>query len=301
MSFEAQQGPLRLKELLADEACGALDVSGRLELTSLLDGTQSALRDEMLGTAALAQLAFMRRSAQTAQHRPLTLPKNLKHRLVRQGRLLVMSGSVSGSGTRPFEPQARPDTPQDSVSQAAPYATTAQTTGTPNPPPAGMVRAQTWRRTATWGWAIAAGVTLALVIGGPQSPNVSPLKARSVFMAEVQDVLTLPWAPPTEKGYQTVSGNVVWSPSLQQGYLKIANLPVNDPSRKRYQLWIVDKSRAGSAPVDGGVFDIDSTGEVIVPIEAALMVTTPVAFAITLEDKGGVVVSAGPLLVVASI
>lgn len=120
-------------------------------------------------------------------------------------------------------------------------------------------------------------------------------------MAEVQDVLTLPWAPPTEKGYQTVSGNVVWSPSLQQGYLKIANLPVNDPSRKRYQLWIVDKSRAGSAPVDGGVFDIDSTGEVIVPIEAALMVTTPVAFAITLEDKGGVVVSAGPLLVVASI
>jgi phosphotransferase system IIA component len=53
--------------------------------------------------------------------------------------------------------------------------------------------------------------------------------------------------------------------------------------------------------VDGGVFDIQaSNGEVIIPINAKLAVNKPTAFAITLEKTGGVVVSAGPLLVVAS-
>ena len=69
---------------------------------------------------------------------------------------------------------------------------------------------------------------------------------------------------------------------------------------QQYQLWIVDPERAAQ-PVDGGVFDVQAgTREVIIPINAKLAVNNPAAFAITLEKPGGVVVSAGPLLVVAS-
>ena len=68
-------------------------------------------------------------------------------------------------------------------------------------------------------------------------------------------------------------------------------LPVNDPSRRQYQLWIFDKSRSAEKPVDGGVFDVSSTGELIVPIDAKLAVTEAFLFAITAEKPGGVVVS----------
>ncbi len=54
-------------------------------------------------------------------------------------------------------------------------------------------------------------------------------------------------------------------------------------------------------PVDGGVFDITGEGEVIVPIDAKLPIGTPAVFAITLEQPGGVVVSDGPLLVIAPV
>ena len=77
-------------------------------------------------------------------------------------------------------------------------------------------------------------------------------------------------------------------------------MPANDPGQSQYQLWIVDPDRSAQ-PVDGGVFDIPSgTKEVIIPIDAKLDVSKPQAFAITLEKPGGVVVSAGPLLVVAA-
>jgi hypothetical protein len=48
------------------------------------------------------------------------------------------------------------------------------------------------------------------------------------------------------------------------------------------------------------VFDVTAAGEVIIPVQARLGVDQPTTFAITLEKAGGVVVSAGPLLVVAS-
>ena len=54
-------------------------------------------------------------------------------------------------------------------------------------------------------------------------------------------------------------------------------------------------------PIDGGVFDVPAgVGEHVVRIEAKLQVLRPQAFAITLEKPGGVVVSDGPLLVVAA-
>jgi anti-sigma-K factor RskA len=76
-------------------------------------------------------------------------------------------------------------------------------------------------------------------------------------------------------------------------------MPVNDPGEAQYQLWIIDPER-DTHPVDGGVFNVSSSGEVIIPVQARLPVDRPTTFAITLEKPGGVVVSAGPLLVVAS-
>ncbi|MEO1716470.1 MAG: hypothetical protein AAFR76_05105 [Planctomycetota bacterium] len=44
-------------------------------------------------------------------------------------------------------------------------------------------------------------------------------------------------------------------------------------------------------PVDGGVFDINEAGKVVIPIRVALPASDVVAFAVTVERPGGVVVS----------
>ena len=102
-------------------------------------------------------------------------------------------------------------------------------------------------------------------------------------MNEATDVVTLPWAAPTAAGYEGVTGDVVWSQSKQQGYLRLANMPVNDPARVQYQLWIVDPERDSKHPVDGGVFNVSSTGEVIIPIQAKL----PIRITEGLRHHGG--------------
>jgi hypothetical protein len=173
----------------------------------------------------------------------------------------------------------------------------------PQPVPARPRLARRWSPVGAIGWALAAMLAVAFVLvrnEAPVVPSDGALAARVSLVNGAPDVLKLPWAPPTAAGYQGVTGDVVWSPSRQQGYLRLANMPVNDPSRTQYQLWIVDPER-DAHPVDGGVFNISTNGEVIIPIQAKLLIRSPKAFAITAEQPGGVVVSAGPLLVVASI
>ena len=147
-------------------------------------------------------------------------------------------------------------------------------------------------------------LAVALVVVRNEPTTVAPapdaVATRASLVNGAPDVITLPWAPPAAAGYQQVKGDVVWSQSRQQGYLRLANMPVNDPARTQYQLWIVDPDRDKN-PVDGGVFNVSAAGEVIIPIQAKLLIRSPRAFAITAEQPGGVVVSAGPLLVVASI
>ncbi len=60
----------------------------------------------------------------------------------------------------------------------------------------------------------------------------------------------------------------------------------------QYQLWIFDAARDDRYPVDGGVFDVPpGRDELIVPMHPTLAVSRAVAFAITVEQPGGVVVS----------
>ena len=88
----------------------------------------------------------------------------------------------------------------------------------------------------------------------------------------------------------TVSGEVIWNEAEQTGVMVFDGLPVNDPSAVQYQLWIIVPDQ--KHPIDGGVFDIATpAGMAYVPIDPKLPVRDAVAFAITMEKPGGVVVS----------
>ena len=68
-------------------------------------------------------------------------------------------------------------------------------------------------------------------------------------------------------------------------------MPANDPSKATYQLWIFDQTQDKATPIDGGTFDVDANGDVVVPINPRLHATKPEMFAVTMEKPGGVVVS----------
>jgi anti-sigma-K factor RskA len=130
------------------------------------------------------------------------------------------------------------------------------------------------------------------------APAKSPAEARAELLATAKDVTTLAWTPTQDPNGANATGDVVWSATAQQGYMRFAGLAPNDPTQIQYQLWIFDKNRPEATPVDGGVFDVSSTGEVIVPITAKLTVGEPVLFAVTIEKPGGVVVSKRERIVV---
>lgn len=97
------------------------------------------------------------------------------------------------------------------------------------------------------------------------------------------------WGGASELG----SGDVVWDGRQQRGFLRLRGFVPNDPERAQYQLWIFDAARDDRHPVDGGVFDVPAGhAEVIIPMHPTLPVGRALAFAITVERPGGVVVSA---------
>lgn len=169
------------------------------------------------------------------------------------------------------------------------------------------------------GWLVAATLLVALLVGRNDSveppaptdeqvveatPEVTTTPTSQLdldSLLAMTDTISVPWTPPTQPGFERVTGAVVWNDALQQGFMRLSNMPTNDAAARQYQLWIVDPDR-DAEPVDGGVFDIvAATGEVLVPIDAKLPVSEPTVFAITLEQRGGVVVSEGPLIVVAPV
>ena len=98
------------------------------------------------------------------------------------------------------------------------------------------------------------------------------------------------------------TGEVVWSDERQKGFVRLRGVAPNDAAKKQYQLWIVDSAR-DERPIDAGVFNVASadaaSGDVVVTFRSSLPVAKPGAFAITSEKPGGVVVTAGPILLLA--
>ena len=142
-------------------------------------------------------------------------------------------------------------------------------------------------------WCVAASIAYVLFIPflGKGNLNVSLSSQRDNLIASASDIIRSKWeSTKPDPTIGTELGDVVWSTASQQGYMTIRGLPVNDATKEQYQLWIIDPTR-DDKPVDGGVFDITSTAESIVPIHAKLRVDKPTVFAITVEKPGGVVVS----------
>ncbi|HKP67983.1 MAG TPA: anti-sigma factor [Pyrinomonadaceae bacterium] len=166
------------------------------------------------------------------------------------------------------------------------------------------------------GWAFAALAIVALALNiyytrrerieanVPPTPSPSPEKKltpgdmRQVLMASARDLAKATLGAGTVKEVQP-TGDIIWSDEMQKGYVRISGLPKNDPGKEQYQLWIVAENQNPKTPVDGGTFDINTDGEVIIPIDAKVKVQNPQAFAITVEKPGGVVVSEKPHIALA--
>jgi hypothetical protein len=157
--------------------------------------------------------------------------------------------------------------------------------------PLRRARAPFW---AAAGWLAAALVLAMLVLERVRSRPLDPAERREQLLAHASDLVRAPWKPSGDPLAGGVTGEVVWSRSRQEGYMTLRSLPPNDPARNQYQLWIFDRTRPDweAKPIDGGVFDVGASDEVIVPIDAKLEVRQAALFAVTLEPPGGVVVSA---------
>ncbi len=163
------------------------------------------------------------------------------------------------------------------------------------------VKIQRWWQQPWLAWGVAlASLVLALSVnlGGDSPRQLDDVTAVDQFVATQRDAIKLAWSGLGDPRFDRVAGYVHWSDRAQLGVMQLRGLPVNDPEQAQYQLWIVDPTRDAN-PVDGGVFNV-TDGENLIAIDAKLAVNGPKAFAITLEQPGGVVVSAGPLLVIAS-
>lgn len=158
------------------------------------------------------------------------------------------------------------------------------------------------------GWAVAAAACIALAVNiwttrfrpPPEiaqspvniqtpTPELSAAQKREQFLASAQDMVQTSWT--SAKNEKEIIGDIVWSNAQQQGYMRFRGLPVNDPNKESYQLWIVDETQNQKTPLSGGVFDVSETGEVVIPIDAQLKVRKPKIFAVSKEKSGGVVVS----------
>lgn len=160
------------------------------------------------------------------------------------------------------------------------------------------------------GWVLAAAAAGAwMLLPSPfvrrrESPSDASLAAaarvEAATLAADSMALHAPWVASTDPAALTATGEVIWDAATQRGVLRIRGLVPNDPRLAQYQLWIIDADRDARYPVDGGVFDVSSDGEVLIPVRSRLHVGRPTLFAVTLEKPGGVVVSSRERLVLAA-
>jgi hypothetical protein len=262
--------PPRAHDLLADRALVGLDDAEAGELQELgADG------DESYDLAAAA--------ADLATLRIEPMPAAVAERVLaaRHPRTLVGWVMPPPQLTAVPEPAAAP------LGAPAHAAMAWQ----PAPPPAASAAPLARRRGRPVVW-LAAAATVVIAVGawwllrGRAAPTLAEARAELLATA---DATRLDWKATPEAA--NASGDIVWSRSAQRGVMRFVGLSPNDPRKTQYQLWIFDRQRDQAFPVDGGVFDVTSTGEVLVPITAKLRVDDATLFAVTVEQSGGVVVS----------
>lgn len=157
-----------------------------------------------------------------------------------------------------------------------------------------------------WAFAAVAGIALAVniwttrfekpseVVKNPETiqtpkPELTTTQKRDELIVSAKDAVQISLTNP--KNEKEIVGDMVWSNEKQRGYARFRGLPANDAAKETYQVWIVDETQDSKTPISGGVFDVNGSGEIIVPINVQLQVKKPKAVAITKEKVGGVVVS----------
>jgi len=259
----------RMQQLLADRATEGLDMGSASELDPWLWSHPNQDVDGFERAAAAINIATLP---------PITdsLPSTLRDRI------LCDAGLFFGTmASRRFAPEACLEKPV-----------------------MGLARVER-RWAGRVAWYLAAACLVLAVLGWWQvfsngKPSIAAVPRQyAEFVRQTGDLVRASWVG-KEPGFTVVSGDLVWSNANQHGFMRLVGVPPNDPQVAQYQLWIVDPDR-DKHPIDGGVFDVRTAGEVVIPIDAKLHADNPKVFAITLEKPGGVVVSGGPLLVVASV
>lgn len=253
----------RLLDLLADRAVGPLSAAECAELDALADLVPEFDTDCLDRAAAALAVALIAPEAASA---PASLRRSL---------------SAAGAAWAAAQQAAAADDDQAKRLRVdfrqAPSARTNRS------------------RAAAWtGWlAAAAAITLA-VAGwwGRSERAASPAQRLAALTGSGAPIIEIPWSSgPSGADFGSPAGRVVWCPERQEGYMVFRNLRPNDPAVEQYQLWIFDATRDDKYPIDGGVFDVTASGEVVVPIRAAVPVREAAMFAVTVERPGGVVVS----------
>jgi len=270
----------RLSELLADRAAHGLAPGDAAELDRLLAKSPEFDAESFDLAAAAIDQAFA--AAASGGQTPHAMPAPLRDRIeaaaietfarADDGRERHQRGHARSSDARATAATPRHQEPRDGV----------------NP------------RIAWWGWLAAAAAVAIATLGWMRdtgSTAATPTGVRASVLAASDHVQWswTPWAakPASEGGIefpaQASTGDVCWSTTAQAGVMRFVGLPKNNPGELQYQLWIIDPAQ--KHPIDGGVFNVDSGGEVLVTINPKIRVSNAAAFAITAEKPGGVVVS----------
>jgi hypothetical protein len=267
-------------ELLAGYALGDYTEQEAERVEVVLDESAAEkLFRELQRTAAAVQLALL-------DGKSAMLPEHVKQRVSEVGRAIVAQEAVADAAVAD-DPRARPD----GASPEQNSGSSAEQGGGPVNPAKSAPKPGRAREWFAW-FSAAAAFLLALTLwqGNSGQSTRTAAELRQQLLQSTDSLIRVSWTDGKTPFEQQVGGEVVWDNETQRGVMTFKNMPVNDPSKEQYQLWIIDPQRDEN-PIDGGVFDITDEGEVVVEINAKLKVIKPVAFAITIEQPGGVVVS----------
>lgn len=268
----------KLRDLLCDQAMSGLNERERRQLEELSAGANGGMDAQSLELAAAAiMMAELGTFEEMPAHLEATIATAARQFFAAKGNESAIHESIHDQPTKAFKWQeTRPS-----------------------------------RSFFDWfGWAVAAAACIALIGTFIYEQNrISDLQAKVMQLTptpvveetlaqkrdrlkkEAADVTRAEWTKGNVKDSEGVTGEVVWSDARQEGYMTFRGLPVNDSNREAYQLWIFEDGKLEPHPKDGGVFNVSSEGEVVVPIRAKLQTSAPKAFAVTIEKPGGVVVS----------
>jgi len=282
----------RLSDLAVDRMLGLLSDEDAAEYRRLRD------RDPEFDESSLEQAAAALHLATGIA--PETMPEHLQRRLLADGM------ETFGANPRTRAVAIAPDRPrwQGMAGWLAAAACLGALipmwldrpshTAAPNPPPMASNSSGVPRVAESGPDArpTPAGTGIAAALAGSVAGVSDPVRDRARLLAANHHLIQRAWRPGGDPAGLQVSGDVVWDPASQTGYMRFVGLRRNEPNAEQYQLWIFDATRDERYPVDGGVFDVTGAraGDVI-PIKAKLPIGVPLIFAVTIERRGGVVVS----------